>query len=144
MSKTVNSKWRILAIILSIVTLGQGLEIFRIKSALNNVFHYNVRVTVKDKNTGETLRGITTHGPGMSTHDIFAQSSTFGGGMEASKISGIAYEPRVFGFSADGYELTNLVVTDDTPRSVVVELAPKKSTAEQVAVGDPVKRSNSK
>jgi hypothetical protein len=131
MASPVNSKWRIAAIILAIVAFGQGLELFRIKSALKNVFHYDVKVTVKDKDTGELLTGITTHGPSMSTDDIFNQSTTFGGGMEASKISGIAYEPREFGFSADRYERSNLVVTDDTPWSVVVELKPKKPTAEQ-------------
>ena len=136
MANPVNSKWRIAAIIMAIVALGQGLELFRIKSALRNVFHYDVKVTAKDKNTGEKLRGITVHGPRMSTDDIFNQMTTFGGGMDASEISGIAYEPREFGFSADGYKHSNLVVTDDTPGSVVIELEPRKLTAEQVGASD--------
>jgi hypothetical protein len=143
MANPVNSKWRIAAIILAVVALSQGLELFRIKSALKNVFHYDVRVTLKDKATGEILRGITTHGPSISTDDLFNQSTRFGGGMEASEISGIAYEPREFGFSADGYERVNLVVTDDTPWSVVVELDPKKSKAEQGGAGQPATRSES-
>lgn len=144
MANPVNSKWRIVAIILGIVALSQGLELFRIKSALKNVFHYDVRVTVKDKNTGELLKGITIHGPGNTTGDIFNQSTTLGGGIEANDISGIAYEPREFGFSSDDYERTNLVVTDDTPRSVVVELDPKKTTAEPGGANQPATASESK
>ncbi len=125
MANPVNSKWRIAAIVLAIVALGQGMELFRIKAALKNVFHYDVRVTLKDKDTGEIIRGGATHGPGTSTGDIFNQSTTFGGGMEAREISGIGYEPREFGFSAEGYERSDLVVTDETPWSVVVELKPR-------------------
>ena len=130
MANPVNHKWRVAAIVLAIVALGQGFELFRIKAALKNAFHYDVKVTLKDKETGEIIRGGTTHGPGTSTDDIFNQSTTFGGGMEAREISGIAYEPREFGFSAEGYERTDLVVTDDTPWSVVVELKPKNQAAE--------------
>jgi hypothetical protein len=144
MANPVNPKWRIAAIVLAAVALGQGLEMFRIKSALKNVFHYDVRVTLKDKHTGEILRGGTTHGPLSSTSDLFGQATTFGGGMESREISGIAYEPREIGFSAEGYERHNLVITDDTPSSIIVELEPKKPNAEQAGTGQPATRSQSK
>jgi hypothetical protein len=143
MANPVNHKWRVAAIVLAIVALGQGLELFRIKAALKNAFHYDVRVTLKDKETGEIIRGGATHGPETSTDDIFNQSTRFGGGMEAREISGIAYEPREFGFSAEGYERTDLVVTDETPWSVVVELKPKNQTAEQGVAPQSATRSES-
>ncbi len=143
MANPVNRKWRIAAIVLAIVALGQGLELFRIKAALKNVFHYDVSVTLKDKETSEVIRGGTTHGPESSSADLFNQSTIFGGGMEALEISGIAYEPREFGFSAKGYERSNLVVTDDTPWSVVVELKPRNHIAEQVVAPQSATRAES-
>jgi len=140
MANPVNPKWRVAAIFLAVVALGQGLELFRIKSALTNVFRYHVRVTLKDKDTGEILRGGTTHGPLSSTSDLFGQSTTFGGGMESREISGIAYEPREIGFSAEGYERHNLMITDDTPSSIIVELEPKKPNAEPAGTGQPATR----
>ena len=126
MNNHVSSKWRIAAVALAVVALGQGLELFRIKSALRHVFHYDVRVTLKDKDTGEIIRGGTTQGPQISSTDLFNQSTSFGGGTEAREISGIAYQPRKFGFVAEGYKPADVVVTVDTPWSIVVELEPKK------------------
>ena len=144
MASTVNSKWRIAAIILAVFALGQGVVLFRIKSALKNVFHYDVTVTVKDKDTGEILRGVTTHHPGSSTEDLFHQSITSGGGMESRQLSGIAYEPREFGFSTDGYERENILITEDTKWSITVELEPKKQNAEQGVGGQPATALESK
>lgn len=139
-----NSKWRIAAIVLAIVVLWQGLELFRIKSALRNVFHYDVVATVKDKNTGEILEGVTVHGPGSSSQDLFNQSTTFGGGMKSRKISGIAYQPREFVFSAEGYNRENVVITEGTKWSITVELEPKNKNAEQDGGGQPATRPESK
>lgn len=138
MISTVNSKWRIAAVILAIVALGQGMELFRIKSALKNIFYYDVKVTVKDKNSGEIIEGGTTHGPSTSSEDVFQQSNSMGYGMKSRQISGVAYEPRVFGFSADGYKRTDVEITDDAKSSIVVELEPKPPNAEQASAGNPL------
>ena len=130
-------KWRIAAIILAILAVGQGLELYRIKSVLKNVFHYDIKVTVKDKNTGEILEKVTTHGPSSSSQDIFSQSTTHTGGEKSRQISGVAYEPRIFGFSADGYKHCDIEVTNDTKRSITVELEPKKQNAEQGGTDHP-------
>lgn len=126
----VNSKWRIAAIVLVFVVLAQGLELHHIKSALSNVFHYDVEVTVKDKNTGKILEGVITHSSGTSSQDIFHQSTRFGGGLQSRKISGIAYQPREFGFSANGYKSESIVVYKDTKESIAVELEPMDPNAE--------------
>ena len=144
MDSPVNRKWRIAAIILAVVAVGQGLELFRIKSALKNIFHYDVKVTVKDKNTGEILDDITTHGPSSSSQEIFHQSTTHGGGMKSRQISGVAYQPREFGFSADGYKRQDVVVTEDTKWYITVELEPKNQPAEQDGAEQPATAPESK
>ena len=138
MNDKVNSRWKIAAIILGIVALAQMFEIFRIKSTLENVFHYNVAVTVKDKNTGKILEGVTTHFPSTSPSDLFLQSYSTSGGIQTRKIRGIAYEPREFLFSLDGYKQENLVVTDDTPFFTTVELEPKNEKSEPAGTGQPM------
>ena len=130
MANPANSRWRIAAIVLAVVAIQLGWELFSIKSVLKNVFHYDVRVTLKDKETGAIIRGGNVQGPGMSSDDLFNQSTGFGGGMEACEIRGIAYEPREFGFSAAGYKRSSLIVTDDTPQAIVVELEPEDQTDE--------------
>ena len=144
MAHPVNSKWRVAAVILTIVAMGQSIELFRIKSALKNLFRYDVKVTLKDKNTGAFLEGVTTHGPGTTSNDLFHQSTTFGSSMEGRQISGIAYEPRVFGFSAAGYKRKNIEVTDDTKCSITVELEPRNQTAIQSGTNQPTTAPKSK
>jgi len=57
--------------------------------------------------------------------------------MKSRQISGVAYEPRVFGFSADGYKRADVEITDETKSSIVVELEPKNTNAEQGASSNP-------
>ena len=128
-----NLKWRIAAVILGLITLSQGVQTYRVKSQLRNTFHYDVTVTVKDKESGRILEGVTTHGPSTSTQDLFRQSTTYRGSVEKPHISGIAYEPRAFGFSAEGYTRKDIKITDATDGAITVELDPIKQKAEQAA-----------
>ncbi len=136
MNPQVNSKWRIATVILGLVALSQGIQIYRVKSQLRNTFHYDVTVTVKDKETGRVLEGVTTHGPSTSTRDLFHQSTTYSGSVEKPHISGIAYEPRAFGFSAGGYNRKDILITDATECAITVELEPIKTDAEQDGGGN--------
>jgi hypothetical protein len=124
MDSQVNSKWRIAAVILGIIALSQGIQIYRVNSKLQNTFHYDVTLTFKDKETGSLLQGITTHGPSASSRDIFHQSTTYSGNFENPHISGIAYEPRLFGFSKDGYYQKDVLITDETGWELTIELEP--------------------
>jgi hypothetical protein len=130
MKSQVSSKWRIATVILGFVSVSQGIQIYRVNSQLRNTFHYNVTVTVKDKETGRILEGVTTHGPSTSSRDLFHQSTTYSGSVEKPHISGIAYEPRPFGFSTDGYKRKDVLITDATEWAITVELEPIKSNAE--------------
>ena len=144
MNSQVNSKWRIAAVILGLVALSQGVQIYRVKSQLRNVFHYDVTVTVKDKETGRILEDVTTHGPSSSTQDLFNQSATYSGSIEKPHISGIAYEPRAFGFSTGGYKRKDVLIANAAERAIIVELEPITSNAEQVGTGQPATRPESK
>lgn len=136
MNSQVNSKWRIAAVILGLVALSQGIQIYRVKSQLRNTFYYDVTVIVKDKESGRVLEGVTTHGPGTSTRDLFHQSTTYSGNVEKPHISGIAYEPRAFGFSTEGYKRKDILITDATELAITVELEPIKTDAEQGGGGN--------
>lgn len=132
MNPQVNSKWRIAAVVLGLVALSQGIQIYRVKSQLRNTFHYDVTLTVKDKETGKLLEGVSIYGPGNSTKELFHQSATYSGSVEKPRISGIAYEPRGFGFSAGGYKRKHVLITDATEWVITVELEPIKSDVEVV------------
>jgi hypothetical protein len=138
MTYQVNRKWKIAAIVLAIIAVLQGLHAYRVNSQLKNVFYYQVVVTVKDKQTGLALdnKSVTTHFPTISTQDLFNQVATFGSSDEELIISGIAYEPREYGFSKEGYDRKNVLITNKTVSKLVVELEPIKNMAEQPAHGD--------
>ena len=138
----VNSKWRIAAIVLSLVALAQGLELFRIKSKLKNVFYYDVAVTFKDKSTGRILESVTLCYPNESTRDPFQNFVRHGGTPTRSQISGIYYQPREFGFVKEGYKRKNIFFTKDTNWNLTVELEPKNPNAEQGGASDGDKPSN--
>ena len=125
MKKTVHSYWRIAALILGTLAVGKTIEVWQIRSTLAGVFHYEVTVTVVDKKTKERIESVTTHSPSISSADLFRQTSGLTVGTDLLRISGIAYEPREFGFSAEEYERTNILITEDTPSTVTVELERK-------------------
>jgi hypothetical protein len=133
MKPQVNAMWRVAAVILGLVALSQGIQIYRVNSQLRNTFHYDVTVTVKDKETGSILEGVTTHGPSTSMKDLFHQSTAYSGSVENPHISGIAYEPRPFGFSKRGYARKDVLITGTTGIEITVELEPIKPNAEQAA-----------
>jgi hypothetical protein len=122
MSSPVNSKWRAAAIILAIATLTLGSKLFQMQSELKNVFYYDVTVIVKDKETGQILKGVTTHAPESSSSDLFHQSTTFYGDPSHSHFSGIAYKPRKFGFSREGYLREEILITNKSPSNFTVYL----------------------
>jgi hypothetical protein len=126
MKKLVSSKWRFAAFVLGVAVASQCTKILQINSQLKNVYYYDIAVTVKDKDTGAILESVTTHGPGTSSRDLFNQSSGYTGDPLRPQISGVAYEPREYGFSKTGYARKNVMVTDNSKSSITVELEPKK------------------
>ena len=133
MKKLVSSKWRIAAIVLGVVAASQCFKILQINSQLKNVYYYDIAVTVKDKNTGAILESVTTHGPGISSRDLFNQSTGYTGDPLRQLISGVAYKPREYGFSKAGYERKNVMITDNSKSSITVELEPKKANRAEMA-----------
>jgi len=63
MHSQVNSRWKIGAIVLGLIAPARAVHTFQVNSRLGNVFHYDVGVTVRDKETGIISEGVTTHGP---------------------------------------------------------------------------------
>lgn len=78
-----------------------------------------------DATTGEPLDNITIQAPGISTADLFQQTSGMSGGHGGTVgISGIAYEPRQWSFGRDGYRQASIIVDETTDSSQTVKLEP--------------------
>ena len=142
MNHQVHRRWKIAAIALGLLAGAQAFHIYRVDSQLKNVFHYDVFVTVKDKETGAILESVTTHGASMSTTDLFYQSTTYSGDTKTRHLSGIAYEPREFGFSKEGYARKNVLITEATKRQLTVELERTKNGPNKSEMATPRKPSD--
>jgi hypothetical protein len=144
MATQVNNKWRIAAIVLFLFALAQGLELYQLKSKLKNVFYYGVTLTFKDKITGQILESVATCYPNSPTFDPFQHFVRHEGTLATTKISGIYYQPREFGFIKNGYKQKNVIFSKDTNWNLTVELEPMDANAGQASAGQPATTSESK
>jgi len=134
MTQHINFNWKAAAVILGLLAAGLCVRLYQINATLDDVFHYNVTISIKDKITGEDFDSLTVYYPARSSTALFEQSVSTSGGPDRYEFSGIAYEPRTFGFSAEGYQRKNVVITEDTKGFLTVELEPADPLAEQVIV----------
>jgi hypothetical protein len=113
-------------IALGIVTVLLFLNLIETTKELNTLkdglFYYDVTISAIDENTGDPVDYITTHGPSISSSDIIQQTTSFGASANNSSISGIAYEARLFGFSADGYLKSDVIIDSNTESQITVKL----------------------
>ena len=125
MKSPVHRFWKYGAIILALGFAGSAFENWRIKKTLAGIYRYSIEVTVLDATTGRPLDNITIQAPGISTADLFQQTSGMSGGHDGTVgISGIAYEPRQWSFGRDGYRGASIIVDDSTDPSQTVKLEP--------------------
>lgn len=121
-------KLKVLFFIVTMMLLVVGSQYVKLSRELNvlkdELYTFDIRVMVVDELTGEKIQGVITHGPVVSSNDFFQQRTKFGySGEGISEISGLAYEPRVFGFSAEGYAKKEIEINSESPGVLTVALS---------------------
>ena len=134
MARHVHHYWKRAAILIGVVLIVQLFKSWHVHSQLEDVYLYDIRVSVRDEETGESVKNVTTHGPSSSSTDLIDQVTGAGGGLDGEvKIRGVAYQPRIFGFSAEGYRRADLEVTEQTKSHITIALKPKTPNKTQQA-----------
>ena len=130
MKKNVHRYWCYAAIMLGLYAAIQSTKLSKIEGAIDKLYNYDITISIVDESTGAAIKNSTIHFPFDSISDRIPQrigaTATSDGKVI---ISGIAYEPRRWGFSAKGYERADVIVDKSTPPSLQVSLKP--SQAEQ-------------
>jgi len=126
MKAPVHRYWKYAAILTALILAEQIYENYTTKQALEDVFHYDTEITVVDADTGERIEQISSGGPGLSSADLFQQSSDISPlGDGQIRISGVAYEPRPWRIWSEGYEEVTIALDRESPCQMRVELSKK-------------------
>jgi hypothetical protein len=132
MMKITHRYWFYLSVILSLIVTSLAWERHQTRQALRNIFHYNYQITVQDADTGEILNPTIEH-PQVSPTDLIAQSNGIAALPNNSvRIYGIAYKPRKYVFSHEGYKAAAFTIDSDSPsnNAIVIRLHKLSTSAE--------------
>ena len=125
MSPKVHRSWKYGAIILAFIAISSTIEAWRTKKSVRQLFTYNIELTVVDADSGKLIEHYGTESPTMSSTDIFPQTCGFSAGTNGKQtISGIGYEPRKWVIYHQDYKRTALIVDEDTPNVLEIQLKP--------------------
>ncbi len=126
MKTLVHRYWKYATIVMSVILAGNIYENYTTKQTLKDIYHYDIEITVVDKDTGDRVKSISSGGPSSSSEDLFQQSSgisSLGDGRIA--LSGVAYEPRLWHISSNGYDEVSVTIDRDSPSHLRIELTKK-------------------
>ncbi len=127
MKTLVHRYWKYAAIVIICLFAAQAYNNYAIKKTLREIYYYDIEISIVDKETGGLIQeGISAGGPGSSSADIFIQPSGISSlGDGRIRLSGAAYESRLWSIGSEGYQKSEIEIDKDSPHQMRVELTKK-------------------
>jgi hypothetical protein len=132
MPNKVHRFWKYGAVISILMTISLATDNWYTQKSMQDIFNYNVDLLILDAKTGEPISDFITGAPSISSADMFQQTYGMYGGTDGKiTVSGIGYEPRQWTIEHRDYESATLIIDEDTPRKLNIQLEQKRSNKSQ-------------